>query len=57
MASKEVTGVVVSNKMDKTVVVAVERQIRHEAPHPEQTVAEASGDGAKPATRQRAAQE
>ena len=30
MASKEVTGVVVSNKMDKTVVVAVERQIRHD---------------------------
>ena len=30
MATKEVTGVVVSNKMDKTVVVAVERQIRHD---------------------------
>jgi small subunit ribosomal protein S17 len=30
MASKEITGVVVSNKMAKTVVVAVERQIRHE---------------------------
>ena len=30
MASKEITGVVVSDKMDKTVVVAVERQIRHE---------------------------
>jgi small subunit ribosomal protein S17 len=30
MASKEITGVVVSNKMQKTVVVAVERQIRHD---------------------------
>jgi small subunit ribosomal protein S17 len=30
MASKEITGVVVSNKMDKTVVVAVERQVRHD---------------------------
>jgi small subunit ribosomal protein S17 len=30
MASKEITGVVVSDKMDKSVVVAVERQIRHE---------------------------
>ena len=30
MASKEITGVVVSNKMEKTVVVAVERQIRHD---------------------------
>ena len=31
MAAKaEVTGVVVSDKMDKTVTVAVERQIRHE---------------------------
>jgi small subunit ribosomal protein S17 len=30
MASKEITGVVVSDKMDKTVVVAVERQIRHD---------------------------
>ena len=31
MASKaEITGVVVSNKMDKSVVVAVERQVRHE---------------------------
>ena len=30
MASKEITGVVVSNKMAKTVVVAVERQVRHD---------------------------
>ena len=30
MASKEITGVVVSNKMQKTVVVAVERQVRHD---------------------------
>ena len=30
MATKEVTGVVVSNSMDKTVVVAVERQVRHD---------------------------
>ena len=30
MASKEITGVIVSDKMDKSVVVAVERQIRHE---------------------------
>ena len=31
MAAKaEVTGVVVSDKMDKTVKVAVERQMRHE---------------------------
>ena len=31
MAGKsEITGVVVSDKMDKTVKVAVERQIRHE---------------------------
>ena len=30
MASKEITGVVVSDKMDKSVVVAVERQIRHD---------------------------
>ena len=31
MAAKaEVTGVVISDKMDKTVTVAVERQIRHE---------------------------
>ena len=31
MAAKaEITGVVVSDKMDKTVTVAVERQIRHE---------------------------
>jgi small subunit ribosomal protein S17 len=30
MASKEITGVVVSNKMEKTVVVAVERQVRHD---------------------------
>jgi small subunit ribosomal protein S17 len=30
MASKEITGVVVSDKMDKSVVVAIERQIRHE---------------------------
>jgi small subunit ribosomal protein S17 len=29
-AKREVTGVVVSDKMDKTVTVAVERQIRHE---------------------------
>ena len=28
MASKEITGVIVSDKMDKSVVVAVERQIR-----------------------------
>ena len=31
MATKaEITGLVVSDKMDKSVVVAVERQIRHE---------------------------
>jgi len=30
MASKEITGVIVSDKMDKSVVVAVERQIRHD---------------------------
>ena len=31
MASKaEITGVVVSDKMDKTVVVSVERKVRHE---------------------------
>ena len=30
MASKEITGVIVSDKMDKSVVVAVELQIRHE---------------------------
>jgi small subunit ribosomal protein S17 len=30
MASKEITGVIVSDKMDKSVVVAVERQVRHE---------------------------
>jgi small subunit ribosomal protein S17 len=30
MASKEITGVIVSDKMDKSVVVAVERQTRHE---------------------------
>jgi small subunit ribosomal protein S17 len=31
MAAKaEITGVVVSDKMEKTVTVAVERQIRHE---------------------------
>ena len=31
MAGKsEVTGVVVSDKMDKTVVVSVERQVRHD---------------------------
>ena len=30
MASKEITGVVVSDKMDKSVVVAIERQIRHD---------------------------
>jgi small subunit ribosomal protein S17 len=30
MATKEITGVVVSNKMDKSVVVAVERQVRHD---------------------------
>jgi small subunit ribosomal protein S17 len=29
MAIKEITGVIVSDKMDKSVVVAVERQIRH----------------------------
>ena len=28
MASKEITGVIVSDKMDKSVVVAVERQVR-----------------------------
>ena len=27
MASKEITGVIVSDKMDKSVVVAIERQI------------------------------
>ena len=32
MATKAVvTGVVVSDKMDKTVKVAIERQIRHDA--------------------------
>jgi small subunit ribosomal protein S17 len=30
MASQEVIGVVVSDKMAKTVVVAIERQTRHE---------------------------
>jgi small subunit ribosomal protein S17 len=30
MAIKEITGVIVSDKMDKSVVVAVERQIRHD---------------------------
>jgi small subunit ribosomal protein S17 len=30
MASKEITGVVVSDKMARTVVVAVERQVRHD---------------------------
>ena len=31
MAAKaEITGVVVSNKMEKTVTVAIERQTRHE---------------------------
>ena len=30
MAIKEITGVIVSDKMDKSVVVAVERQIRDE---------------------------
>jgi small subunit ribosomal protein S17 len=30
MASKEITGVIVSDKMDKSVVVAVERQTRHD---------------------------
>ena len=30
MASQEVIGVVVSDKMAKTVVVAIERQIRHD---------------------------
>jgi small subunit ribosomal protein S17 len=30
MAGKEVTGVIVSDKMDKSVVVAVERQVRHD---------------------------
>jgi small subunit ribosomal protein S17 len=29
MAIKEIPGVIVSDKMDKSVVVAVERQIRH----------------------------
>jgi small subunit ribosomal protein S17 len=29
MASKEITGVIVSDKMNKSVVVAVERQVRH----------------------------
>ena len=29
-AKAELTGTVVSDKMDKTVVVAVERQVRHE---------------------------
>jgi small subunit ribosomal protein S17 len=29
-AKSEITGVVVSDKMEKTVTVAVERQIRHE---------------------------
>jgi small subunit ribosomal protein S17 len=28
MASKEITGVIVSDKMEKSVVVAVERQVR-----------------------------
>lgn len=30
MAIKEITGVIVSDKMDKSVVVAVERQVRHD---------------------------
>ena len=30
MAIKEITGVIVSDKMDKSVVVAVERQTRHD---------------------------
>ncbi len=30
MASKEITGVIVSDKMNKSVVVAVERQVRHD---------------------------
>ena len=30
MANKEITGVIVSDKMDKSVVVAVERQVRHD---------------------------
>jgi small subunit ribosomal protein S17 len=30
MASQEVIGVVVSDKMAKTVVVAIERQVRHD---------------------------
>ena len=30
MAKSEIVGTVVSDKMDKTVVVAVERQVRHE---------------------------
>ena len=30
MASKEITGVIVSDKMDKSVVVSVERQVRHD---------------------------
>ena len=29
-AKSEITGVVVSDKMQKTVTVAVERQVRHE---------------------------
>jgi small subunit ribosomal protein S17 len=30
MATKEITGVIVSDKMNKSVVVAVERQVRDE---------------------------
>jgi small subunit ribosomal protein S17 len=30
MASKEITGIIVSDKMNKSVVVAVERQVRHD---------------------------
>ena len=30
MASKEITGVIVSDKMDKSVVVAVERRVQHD---------------------------
>jgi small subunit ribosomal protein S17 len=30
MPAREVVGVVVSNKMQKSIVVAVERQVRHE---------------------------
>jgi small subunit ribosomal protein S17 len=30
MANKEIIGTVVSDKMDKSVVVTIERQVRHE---------------------------